>query len=90
MKTYTRIIYTVFVLCAAIFCPYWVTLILAGIGAIIYPWYLEGVTIVFLSDILFAVPIVHLHNFVAVHTLISLIICFIAMGIKRMTRYDLT
>jgi predicted anti-sigma-YlaC factor YlaD len=88
MKTYFRIIFTFALLLVAVSVPYWVTLALVVLGCALFNWYIEGLVIVFVTDLLFGVPLVRLHGFVMVHTFIAVgLYLLVSLG-KYLTRYE--
>lgn len=51
-----RILYTVVLVLVVFFVPWWAVLILALVGAMVFPWYLESVFIGLYFDVFFGYP----------------------------------
>lgn len=87
MILYLRIAYTIVLALAAFWFPWWVALIGAGVGYVLFDWYIEGVLVLVLTDLVFGVPLARWHGFTAIGTLTSaLLFAFVELG-KRLTRY---
>ena len=51
-----RIAYSAIVLLSVLFLPFWVSFLLAIVGMVFFPYYLEAVLILFISDLLYGAP----------------------------------
>jgi hypothetical protein len=53
---FLRILASIVLLWSVLFMPFWVSVILAAIGMAYFPFFLEAVFILLLSDLLYGVP----------------------------------
>jgi hypothetical protein len=82
-----RILYTIACFCIAILFPYWAVFVAVLLGMYFFDWYVEGLVVVLLGDILFGAPLAHFHHSVFVSTL-CVIVVFVGIEIaKKFTRY---
>jgi hypothetical protein len=88
-STYLRILYTVFCLVAALFWSHWFVFAFALVGYILFDWYIEGVLVLLLTDLLFSTPLLRFHNFLMVGTVIGAFLFAAVQIAKRFTRYGL-
>jgi len=52
-----RMVFTLILLLAVLFLPFWVSLVLAVVGMIFFGYFVEGIILLLFSDLLFSVPL---------------------------------
>ena len=82
----SRIIATLVILFSVLFLPFWVTGILAFCGIVYFEFFLEGVFLMLLVDLLYGVQEQIFFNFYFVTFLVSLVLLFSLKFFKRKTR----
>ena len=82
-----RIFYTIACFFAALLFPYWFVYLVVAVGMYWFDWYVEGLAIVVIQEILFAVPLERLHHFLWIGTAGMFIIFALMEMIKKVTRY---
>jgi hypothetical protein len=65
-----------------LFMPFWVSVILAFLGMVYFPFFLEAVFLFFLSDLLYGVPEPRFFHTVFVSFIMALV-CFIVLELIK-------
>lgn len=82
-----RIGLSAFLLVSILFLPYWVSLVLVVLGIIIFSIYFEGVTLLFLSDLLFGIPEHKLFNLYFFSFFLTLLLLIGAEFLKKKLKF---
>jgi len=77
-----RILASVILLWSVLFMPFWVSVILALMGMVYFPFFLEAVFLFFLSDLLYGIPEPRFFNTVFVSFIMALV-CFIVLELIK-------
>ncbi|MCX6752182.1 MAG: hypothetical protein NTZ87_01635 [Candidatus Nomurabacteria bacterium] len=83
-----RILASVILLFSVLFAPFWVTVILALICMAYFPFFLEAVFLLLLSDLLYGAPEMRLFNTTYVSFILTLIFFIIFELLKKKIRYN--
>ena len=82
-----RITYTIVCCLTAVLLPYWVLFVLVAFGMYWFDWYVEGLVVVIVQDMLFGVPLVRYHHFMWMGLVYMAIVFVIIEILKGVTRY---
>ena len=78
-----RVVFTLIAAILVFFAPWWVVLMYAIIGIILFPWYLEALFLGLYFDIMYGIPTLHWYARI-VHTVLFVTPLGIAEFIKRL------
>jgi len=77
-----RILAFIILLFSVLFMPFWVSVILSFAGMVYFPFFLEAVLLLLLSDLLFGVKEIRLFDMIFVSSTIALV-CLIILEIFK-------
>lgn len=83
-----RIITTVLLCLVLFFGPFWLLFLMFFIGLLLFSNYWEGLLALLLSDLLFAVPLVHFEEFRFVSFAFGLVLLSVVEILKKKTRFN--
>ncbi len=84
-----RIVFSIILLLSILFLPFWVSLLLAIVGMVFFPYYLEAVFFLFISDLLYGVPQARYLNITFVSSIISAALFFSIEFFKKRSMIQL-
>ena len=82
-----RIAFSVLLLISILFLPFWLSVILALFGMAYFSFFVEGVALLFLSDLLHATKEARLHSMIFVSLIISVIFLIGSEMLKKKLKF---
>ncbi len=82
-----RVIYSIILLFSVLFLPFWVSIILAFVGIVRFPLYLEATILFLISDLLYGAKEIHLHNIYFVSLIGTLVLLILIETFKKKLKF---
>ncbi len=82
-----RIILNILLLLSVLFMPFWVSIIIGLAGVILFPFFIEGLFLFLLSDLLYGVEQDRFHGILFLSSIIILCIILLLEGLKKKLKF---
>ena len=83
-----RIIFSLILLLSILFLPFWVSVLLAIVGMVFFPYYFEAILILFISDLLYGVPEARYFDLTFVSLILSVILFLAIQFLKKRSMFQ--